>query len=152
MHMNACVNPGYGYKVGDKLSIPNYEDMEITDEFAPPQGFEGKSFSDMGGIIRVDDITEAEFATVIVEPEIIPADPSTVNETNTIPEDDGVGISTGGGTNVVCPPNLIINTYNDTCNKINNDEDLFGITQVIVVQSGVGYTNFPDGTLPPYGS
>tara|TARA_B100001094_G_scaffold222835_2_gene216918 strand:+ start:6636 stop:10886 length:4251 start_codon:yes stop_codon:yes gene_type:complete len=138
-------NPGTGYKVGETLSVPDVS-------FSTTPGFDlseeaifigdTKKFSEMGQIIRVDSVTDPLFEDRIIEQEIIPTDPSTVNENNT-----GIGITFGGGSDVVCPPNLIIDTFNDTCNKEIKDERSLGVTQVIVIQPGVGYTNFPDGSL-----
>lgn len=141
-------NPGTGYKVGDTLSVPDIS-------FSTTPGFDlseeavfigdTKALSEMGQIIKVDSVSAPVFEDRIIEQEIIPTDPSniTLNEIST-----GIGGSEKivGGSDVVCPPNLIIDTFNDTCNKEIKDSDTLGITQVIVMQPGAGYLNFPDGS------
>ena len=104
----------------------------------------------MGQIIQVDTVTDSLYEDRIVEQEIIPTDPATtINNNNTIGGNDNTddGILPGGGSDVVCPPNLLIDALSDTCGKEIKNEDLIGVIQVIVVQPGVGYTNFPDGSL-----
>ena len=138
-------NPGTGYKPGDRLSIPDKT-------FATTAGFElsedavfigtPKTLSDMGPIIQVETVTDPLYEDRIIETEIIPADPKTINETNITTE-----IVPGGGSDVVCPTDLLINSLEDTCNKEVKDEDSIGVIQVIVIQPGVGYINFPDGSL-----
>ena len=139
------INPGTGYSPGDRLTIPDVSFSTTPGfELSEDAVFTGdiKTLSDMGGIVEVATVSEPVFEDQIVEQEIIPADPNTVNETNLT-----IGIDPGGGSDVVCPPGLVIDTFNDLCNKEVKNPDLIGVIQVIVIQPGVGYTNFPDGSL-----
>nr|BAR36445.1 T4-like baseplate hub and tail lysozyme [uncultured Mediterranean phage uvMED] len=147
-------NPGTGYKPGDRLSVPD-QIFSTTAGFELSESavFSGniKKLSEMGQIIQVDTVTDSLYEDRIVEQEIIPIDPATtINNNNTTGGNDNTdddGILPGGGSDVVCPPNLLIDALADTCGKEIKNEDLIGVIQVIVVQPGVGYTNFPDGSL-----